>query len=134
MELVSASLFTDKSCYISAIAHTGVKSKYPVRYFCYGLLLANGAIYYGMTRQLIERITQHIIGNGAKITIKSKPKDLIYLKECDSKFHAGKLESLLHKRQGMNIFTNGIPEGYKNLFSNIQRAVCVYGFIDLREN
>lgn len=66
-------------------------------YFVYMVTCADGTIYTGYTKNLIERMEQHNAGRGARYTKQHKPVKLSYAEIFSSQKEAMKRERELKK-------------------------------------
>ena len=60
--------------------------------YVYILECSDATYYTGYTTNVKNRLKTHNLGNGAKYTRARRPCKLVYVKECDSKSSAMKLE------------------------------------------
>jgi len=113
----------------SARTITGICSRYPRKYFVYGLLLADGSIYYGRTGTLVDRLGQHLTGCGAMQTIVNEPIGLIYLHECSSLLESKAHELKVHHAQRSGTLYRCVPARYRGLFTGIVALLKSYGYL-----
>jgi len=57
----------------------------------------NGKYYTGITTDIQNRFRKHLAGKGAKFFRTSKPKQILYQKQCLDKSEALKLEASIKK-------------------------------------
>lgn len=60
--------------------------------YVYILECSDATYYTGYTTNVKNRLKMHNLGKGAKYTCARRPCKLVYVKECDSKSSAMKLE------------------------------------------
>ena len=60
--------------------------------YTYVLKCADGSLYTGYTTDVDKRLETHNLGKGAKYTRSRRPCKLVYVRACESKSKALKLE------------------------------------------
>lgn len=73
----------------SALAQTG--------YFVYIVKCADGTLYTGSTNGVVQRVTAHNEGTGAKYTRGRGPVRLVYMEKCADKSDALKREAVVKR-------------------------------------
>jgi putative endonuclease len=66
-------------------------------YYVYILLCEDGSFYTGYTRNVIERMTLHSNGNGARYTKIHRPKKLVFTEKFNTRSEAMKRERSIKK-------------------------------------
>jgi len=66
-------------------------------YYVYMIICEDGSFYTGYTKNLGERMRQHICGKGARYTKSHKPDKVVYVEPFDSRSKAMKREKAVKK-------------------------------------
>lgn len=66
-------------------------------YYVYILLCEDGSYYTGYTKDIANRVAQHVNGSGARYTKMHKPKEVVFTEEFDSRGQAMKREKAIKK-------------------------------------